>query len=66
MENYGATIEVYGGDCVESELRAREVAILKKKVYVSPYNDPLVIAGQGTIGFEIKDQCDGLDVIIIS
>ena len=66
IKNYGAKIEVYGEDCVESEKKAREVANLSKQVYVSPYNDPYVIAGQGTIGFEIKDQCDGLDVIIIS
>ena len=54
IKNYGAKIEVYGKDCVESEKKAREVANFKNQVYVSPYNDPYVIAGQGTIGFEIK------------
>ncbi|MBA65405.1 MAG: serine/threonine dehydratase [Candidatus Marinimicrobia bacterium] len=66
IKNYGAKIEVYGEDCVESEIKAREVANLSDQAYVSPYNDPYVIAGQGTIGFEIKDQCTGLDVLIIS
>lgn len=66
IKNYGAKIEVYGKDCVESEKKAREVANLSNQVYISPYNDPYVIAGQGTIGFEIKDQCKGLDVLIIS
>ena len=66
IKNYGAKIEVYGKDCVESEKKAREVANFSNQVYVSPYNDPYVIAGQGTIGFEIKDQCKRLDVLIIS
>ena len=66
IKNYGAKIEVYGEDCVESEIKAREVANFSDQAYVSPYNDPYVIAGQGTIGFEIKDQCTGLDVLIIS
>ena len=57
---------MYGEDCVESEIKAREVANLSNQAYVSPYNDPYVIAGQGTIGFEIKDQCKRLDVLIIS
>ena len=66
IKNYGAKIEVYGEDCVESEIKAREVANLSDQAYVSPYNDSYVIAGQGTIGFEIKDQCRALDVLIIS
>ena len=66
IKNYGAKIEVYGEDCVESEIKAREVANFSDQAYVSPYNDPYVIAGQGTIGFEIKDQCRVLDVLIIS
>ncbi len=66
MKNYGAIIKVHGKDCVDSEVKAREVANINKQVYVSPYNDPLVIAGQGTIGSEISEQCDRLDAIIIS
>ena len=66
IKNYGAKIEVYGEDCVESEIKAREIANFSDQAYVSPYNDPYVIAGQGTIGFEIKDQCKRLDVLIVS
>ena len=66
IKNYGAKIKVHGEDCVESEMKAREVANQNDQVYVSPYNDPFVITGQGTIGYEIKNQCDGLDVIIVS
>ena len=66
IKNYGAKIEEYGQDCVESELKARETTKYSGQAYISPYNDPFVLAGQGTIGFEIKNQCEMLDTIIIS
>ena len=46
--------------------KLEKLLLQNEQVYVSPYNDPYVIAGQGTIGFEIKDQCKRLDVLIIS
>ena len=66
MENYDASIKVFGHDCVEAEKKARAESSLTRKTYVSPYNDPDVIAGQGTIGVEIESQCEDLDTIIIS
>ena len=66
IKNYDAKIEVYGNDCVDSEMKARGVANQNEKVYVSPYNDALIVLGQGTIGSEINNQCDGLDAIIVS
>ncbi len=66
IKNYGAKIEIYGQDCVDSEIKARKVAKQSNQVYVSPYNDPHIIAGQGTIGLEMNDQCNKLDTIIIS
>ena len=66
IKNYDAKIEIYGKDCVDSEMKAREVARQNEQVYVSPYNDLDVVAGQGTVGYEINNQCDGLDVIIVS
>ena len=35
-------------------------------VYLSPYNDPYVVAGQGTIGAELARQLDRIDVLCIS
>ena len=66
MKQFGASIEVFGTDCIQAEGRARQVSELSGKMYISPYNDPFVMAGQGSIGVEIASQCDGLDVIIIS
>ena len=66
MEQFGAKIKVHGDDCIKAESKAREVSIYSGETYVSPYNDPFVMAGQGTLGIEIESQCDGLDVIIVS
>jgi len=66
MGLYDARIEYFGNDCIECEVKAREVSDKTGKTYISPYNDPYVIAGQGTVGVEIEDQGDELDVLIVS
>ena len=66
MKNYGATINIFGSDCVEAEAKAREVSEKNQVPYVSPYNDFHIVAGQGTMGVEIKSQANELDAIIIS
>lgn len=66
MKSYGAEIRVFGKDCMDGELKAREVAETTGGVYLSPYNDPEVVNGQGTIAREIETQCDGLDAVIVS
>ena len=66
MENYGASINIHGQDCVDAEKKARDESIKINRPYISPYNDIHVIAGQGTIGVEVESQCDNLDTIIIS
>lgn len=50
---YGAEVLLEGASYEEAEARARALAEERGLVYVSPYNDPAVIAGQGTIGLEI-------------
>jgi threonine dehydratase len=66
MMSFGAEIRVHGVDCMEGEIKAREVASKTGGVYVSPYNDAEIVYGQGTISEEIQSQCDGLDAIIVS
>lgn len=64
----GARIVKLGEDCLESELAARQYADKKGMVYVSPYNDPDVIAGQGTLADELVEQftSEPIDVVIAS
>ncbi len=62
----GADVRVSGSDCVQSEAAARQFALQNNACYISPYNDPLVIAGQGTIGRELSDQLEGIDAVFAS
>lgn len=66
IQKYGAEIEVFGTDSNESEKRARKVGEETGAVYVSPYNDPLVVAGQGTVGIEMHEQLPDLEAVFVS
>jgi threonine dehydratase len=66
MRDLGVAIETYGDDPADSERRAREVADAERKVYVSPYNDADVIAGQATCGVEMIEQVPDLDAVIVA
>ena len=52
----GATVELHGDSYHEASLHAKALAKKHKLTFVHPYDDPLVIAGQGTIGLEILRQ----------
>jgi threonine dehydratase len=52
----GANVVLKGDSYHEAGLYAHELCKQKKLTYVHPYDDPLVIAGQGTIGMEILRQ----------
>lgn len=66
IRRLGATIHRVGADCIESESAAREFAEQQKSTYISPYNDPQVIAGQGTVGLEICEQIGQVDAVFAS
>jgi threonine dehydratase len=53
-------------DCLEAENRAREDARKSGQVFISPYNDPQVISGQGTIGLELARQLDRIDAVFVA
>ncbi len=59
----GGKLVFAGSDCVETELLAIEHADKNKATYVAPYNDPEVIAGQGTLGLEISNQLGSVDAV---
>jgi threonine dehydratase len=66
VERLGAEVKFHGDDCRVSELAARRYAREQGLAYVSPYNDPMVVAGQGTIGIELERQLDRIDVLLVS
>ena len=65
MERLGAEVVFHSNDTARAEARAREDAAERGAVYVSPYNDPDVIAGQGTIAAEILRQTEGVDEVFV-
>lgn len=66
LRDDGVAVRTAGQDSIESEAAAREFATATETTYVSPYNDPAVIAGQGTIGLELSEQIPDLDAVFIA
>lgn len=65
IERNGAEVILAGGTYDEAEARAQEIHRSTGRVYVHPFDDPLVIAGQGTIGAELLDDLPTLSRIVI-
>lgn len=64
-ESLGASIELAGGDLSETQIHAKNYAYAKGMPFVHPYDDEMIIAGQGTVGLEmLKDHAD-LDALVI-
>lgn len=66
IELLGAKVERFGMDCAETEAHARAHAERNDMTYISPYNDPHVVAGQGTIGLELAEQAADLDAVFVA
>ncbi len=66
IRRLGAEIRTAGRDPVEAESHARSHAAGCGAVYVPPYNDPLVVGGQGTIAYELEQQLDDFDALFVS
>lgn len=66
IERLGGRIETVGTDSVESELGARRLAEQRGLTFVSPYNDPAVIGGQGTLGLELLEQVKDLGTVFVA
>src|SRR5437763_12142794 len=62
-EAYGATVVLHGETIADAQLRAEALAAKGSLVWVHPYDDPHVIAGQGTIALEmLEDVTDLVEV----
>jgi threonine dehydratase len=61
----GIALEVVGDDCVEAEMSAASFARENDAVWISPYNDPEVVAGQGTVAAELVEQLEDFDVVLV-
>ena len=66
IKQLGGTPVLSAGDCLEAEYSAREAARKSGQVFISPYNDAQVIAGQGTIGAELARQLNRIDAVFVT
>ena len=63
--HHGARVLLEGDTLAEAAAFAQEVAATEKQIFVHPYNDPKVIAGQGTVGLEMLQDKADLDCIVV-
>lgn len=56
MQDLGAQIHMVEGGYADAEAAGRKYSLANGRTFVSPYNDPQIIAGQGTIGLEILEE----------
>lgn len=64
-EKWGARVVLAGETVDEAHGVAEELASKENLTFVHPYDDPLVIAGQGTIGIEMLEACPDLEVLLV-
>jgi threonine dehydratase len=65
IKQYGADLLLFGETYPEAERKAKELAQNEGRLYISPYNDPLIVAGHGTIGLEIMGELPNVDVVLV-
>jgi len=65
IKRYGADAVLHGSSYDEAEEHSLELQRERGLVYVHPFDDPYVVAGQGTIGLELLDQLPSMDCAIV-
>jgi threonine dehydratase len=63
---YGAEVVLYGESGIQSFARARELEKERGLVFVHPFDDVPVAAGAGTVGLEIVEDAENVDVLVVS
>jgi threonine dehydratase len=64
-QKLGATVVLHGNDFGEARARADEIAKKEGLAYIDGYDDPTIIAGQGTMGLEIVEQIPDVEAVVI-
>jgi len=64
-EKLGANVVLHGKDFAEAKASAHEIAKENGLAYIDGYDDPAIIAGQGTMGLEMIDQVPDADAVIV-
>ena len=64
-QRLGANVVLHGKDFTEAKAHAHELAIERGLAYIDGYDDPAIIAGQGTMGIEILEQVQDIDAVVV-
>ncbi len=64
-EGHGANVVLFGEKLEEATAHAVELAEKRGLVFIHPFNDPLVIAGQGTVALEMLEDAPEIDTMIV-
>jgi threonine dehydratase len=65
-ERYGARVVLHGSVYDEAMAEALRIQADEGQTLIHPFDDPAIIAGQGTIGLELLEQVPGLDVVVVA
>jgi threonine dehydratase len=64
-QKLGANVVLHGKDFGEAKAHAHEIAKRQGLAYIDGYDDPAIIAGQGTMGMEIVEQVPDVEVVVV-
>jgi threonine dehydratase len=64
-KRYGGEVVLHGADYDEAQAKAHEIEADEGRTYVHAFDDEHVMAGQGTIGLEIVEDCPELDTVVV-
>jgi threonine dehydratase len=63
---YGADVVLHGSDYEAAQRKAHEIETDEGRTYVHAFDDEAVMAGQGTIGLEIVEQCPDVETVVVA
>jgi threonine dehydratase len=62
---FGAEVVLHGANYDEAYEEARRICAAQEMTFIHPFDDPAVMAGQGTIGLELLEQVQGLEAVVV-
>jgi threonine dehydratase len=65
IRQFGAECVLYGDTYDGAEKKAKLLAAREGKLFISPYNDPRIVAGHGTVGLEIVKDLPSVGVVVV-
>lgn len=65
IRSYGAEVLIAGANFEEAAIRASTIEREQGMIFIHPFDEPAVIAGQGTIGLEILEDFPGVEILVV-